>query len=152
MRALVDTNIFVYASYSTFPEYRQARAFLKACLEGTDLWSLSWGVIYEYLSVVTHPGLFKPEVLSLKEAVENVTRFTSSPNVEILQETMEHPHHLDQLSQQSRPPLGGQLHDAHIVLLMHEHDLKTIYTADSDFFRFSGIEVINPFRLKEGAS
>jgi toxin-antitoxin system PIN domain toxin len=146
LRAFVDTNIFVYATYPSFPHYSRARDFLESCLEGSDLWYLSWSVVYEYLKVVTDAKLFLNEVLPLSLAIDNVLKFLSSPYVEIIQETAEHAHYLGGLAKESQPITGGVLHDAHIVALMREHDLSKIYTADTDFHRFQGIEAVNPLR------
>lgn len=36
------------------------------------------------------------------------------------------------------------VHDSHIVALMRQHGVTIIYTNDSDFHRFAGIDVIDP--------
>lgn len=144
MNAFLDTNLFVYATYPQFPQFPKARDFLKSCMEGPHTWSLSWSVVYEYLRVVTHPALFSEDVLSFPKALENVTRFLSSPHVEMIQETTEHTRHLEETARGPQTLSGNILHDAHIVVLMKEHDLQTIYTADTDFNRFKNIEAVNP--------
>ena len=40
---------------------------------------------------------------------------------------------------------GSLVSDAHLAALAIEHD-ATLYTADGDFRRFSGLRVINPLR------
>lgn len=144
MRAFIDTNIFVYATSTKFPQFARCRDFLKSCLAGWDSWFVSWGVVYEYLGVVTRPHLFPDAVLSLSEAIENILHFIQSPQVEVIQETPEHVRYLQEVDLESQPVSGRIIHDAHIVVLMKEHDLRTIYTADADFNRFKGIEAINP--------
>ena len=144
MRGFVDTNIFVYASYSSFPAFEKARRFLKECLEGDDLWYTSWGVIYEYLRVVTHPTLFPKKPLTLGEALGNVSRFVKAPRVEVLLETETHLQLMEQLEKELPSLKGSILHDAHMVVLMREHELGTIYSADTDLHRFKGISVVNP--------
>lgn len=145
MRAFIDTNIFIYATYPKFKEHSKAIQFLKRCLREKDLWYTSWGVIYEYLRVVTHPYLFSGETLSPPKALENVEKFCSASNVEIVQETI---NHLPLLKEGSRFSnlRGNLLHDVHIVILMREHDIKKVYTADTDFHRFPYIEVVNPVK------
>jgi toxin-antitoxin system PIN domain toxin len=145
MRAFIDTNVFVYASFPKFTQHSIAKEFLKSCLSGFDSWHLSWGVVYEYLRVATHQKLFSGEVLPLSQAVENVQKFISSPQVEILQETQDHHHYLNDLTSEPHLVSGSIFHDAHSVALMREHDIKKIVTADTDFHRFKGIEVVNPF-------
>jgi uncharacterized protein len=41
-------------------------------------------------------------------------------------------------------PRGNLVPDAHVVALMLQHDVPTIYTHDRDFRRFDGIDVIDP--------
>ena len=40
---------------------------------------------------------------------------------------------------------GNVLHDAHTAILMREHGLRRICTRDTDFHRFTFLEVIDPF-------
>lgn len=145
MRTFIDTNIFVYSSYPQFPQFLKSREFLESCLKGADLWYLSWSVIYEYLAVVTQPEIFPGKRVTLDEAIQNILEFARPPCVEILQETTEHSSYLKELTQESHPVEGARFHDAHIVALMREHDLKRIATNDTDFHRFKEIEVVNPF-------
>jgi predicted nucleic acid-binding protein len=42
-------------------------------------------------------------------------------------------------------PPGNLVPDAHIVTLMLENDVRTIWTHDRDFRRFREIEVRDPF-------
>lgn len=148
MRSIIDTNLFIYASYTSFPQYSAARSFLKQCLEGSDGWCLSWGIIYEYLRVVTHAQLFPQQRLSLEEALQNVSGFITADNVEVISETAEHYEALKSLAQQGKELRGNILHDAHTVVLMKEHDIRRIYTADTDFYRFKDLVVINPLPKK----
>lgn len=150
MRAFIDTNLFVYASYPQFHEHEKALQFLKGCLQGKDLWYISWGVIYEYLRVVTHPALFTGERISLSAALENVKKFCQGSNVEVLVETADHLDQLEGIVLQKGGWQGNLLHDVHTIVLMKEHDIRKIYTADTDFHRFAEVEVVNP--IKAGSS
>lgn len=144
MRAFIDTNIFVYATYPKFPQHEKAVGFLKKCLKENHSWYLSWHVLYEYLKVVTHPNLFSGETILLSKAIQNVEKFCSAPNIEILQETPHHLQILEKFNLEVHSLKGNILYDVHTVILMKEHDLKKIYTADTDFHRFQGVEVTNP--------
>ena len=42
-------------------------------------------------------------------------------------------------------PTGNLVPDAHIVALMLENEVRTIWTHDRDFRRFKGIDVRDPF-------
>ena len=41
---------------------------------------------------------------------------------------------------------GNQVPDAHLVALMRQNDVPTIFTLDRDFRRFDGIEVKDPLQ------
>jgi predicted nucleic acid-binding protein len=43
-------------------------------------------------------------------------------------------------------PSGNLFCDVRTVVLMREHGVRRIYTTDTDFLQFAGIEVINPLR------
>ena len=46
------------------------------------------------------------------------------------------------------PPSGNLVSDAHVVALMRENGVRTIWTHDRDYRRFSGIEVRDPFSAR----
>ena len=70
----IDTNVLVYASRPTAPEYTIARATL-AGLESQDsqLW-ISTQLLREYLAVITRPQATAP---SLPMAIADVRHFQS---------------------------------------------------------------------------
>lgn len=146
MRVLIDTNIFVYASYSSFAEHAAARDFLRQCARGTDSCAITWGIIYEYLRVVTHTSLFPHGALAFDKAADNVDRFCQLTTVEILQESPQHWDVLRGVVRDVGRARGNLLHDCHIVALMKEHDIRRVYTADTDFRVFQGIDIVNPLK------
>jgi uncharacterized protein len=42
-------------------------------------------------------------------------------------------------------PRGSLVADAHLVALMHQHGIATIWSRDRDFRKFEGITVRDPF-------
>lgn len=147
MRAVIDTNIFVYATYKSFSQHGEAIDFLKSCQNQSQNFLISWGIIYEYLRVVTHDKLFPKGALSFKQALENVQKFCDYENVTIMTETAEHFRILNRLQTSLKRLKGNIIHDSHIVALMMEHDIKKIYTNDVDFRIFPEIKVINPVKV-----
>lgn len=144
MKAFVDTNILVYATYPSFKQNMRAVDFLRQCAYGNDQIFLSWSVIYEFLGVVTNPRLFSDTTLPFDAALENIKNLTGFPSISILTESSEHLGFLDLLNQDPHTMKGALIHDAHHVTLMREYEIKRIYTADTDFNKFLGIEVVNP--------
>jgi predicted nucleic acid-binding protein len=70
----------------------------------------------------------------------------AAPSLALLTESERHASVLADLVE-SVPELTGNLvHDAHTAALMLEHGVRTIYTRDTDFHRFPGLEVRDPLR------
>ncbi len=70
----------------------------------------------------------------------------ASPGHHLLVATELHGTLLSQLIQELPLFAGNKLHDLHIAVLMREHGIRRIYTRDTDFNLFPGIEVIDPVR------
>lgn len=45
----------------------------------------------------------------------------------------------------SQRPAGNDVRGAHLVALVRQHDVGTIYTRDRGLRRFDGIRVVDPF-------
>ena len=58
----------------------------------------------------------------------------------------QHWHLLGALLREITHPAGNLFFDIRTVVLMREHGIREIYTADTDFLQFSDIDVINPVR------
>ncbi len=59
MRFLVDTNILTYAVNRDCDEHRAAVRAMDRWPTGGEPWAVTWGVIYEFLRVATHPRIFR---------------------------------------------------------------------------------------------
>jgi predicted nucleic acid-binding protein len=40
--------------------------------------------------------------------------------------------------------VGGQIHDARVAALCRQHGIRELWSADRDFSRFAGLNVVNP--------
>lgn len=140
---VVDTNILVYARNPKAPENKPARNFLEKCLNQSEPWHLTWGIVYEFLRIATHPKVFsKP--LNISEAWTDVEVWLSSDSLSILTQSQRHPAIAAEVFN-SAPDLAGNIvFDARTAILMREHGIRRIYTRDRNFERFDFIEVINP--------
>lgn len=139
----VDTNILVYAHFERYPQHEAARSFCAERLLGRHEWCLGWQVVYEYIRIVTHPRVHK-EPLSLGEALSDLAPYLGSEHCHVLTQTPMHSHVLE-LVAQSQPGVSGNIiHDLHYAVLLKEHNVRKIVTADSDFRRFDFLEVVDP--------
>jgi uncharacterized protein len=139
----VDTNILLYAVNPNCPEHGSAHSVVEELRAGGGPWYLTWGVIYEFPRVITHPAVSK-RPLSLSAALSFARHLLDSPSVGILHETETHFAELEELARQVPAISANDVHDAHTVVLMREHNILTILTADKGFGRFKNLEVVNP--------
>jgi toxin-antitoxin system PIN domain toxin len=139
----VDANVLLHASDESSPVHRRARDFVEQISAGPEIVYLFWPVVTAYLRIATHPAVFA-RPLSIAEAVANVDQLLARRHVRttgevdafwrVFRDVIE-----DSLS------AGNLVADAHLVALMRQNDVRTIWTRDRDYRRFSGIEVRDPF-------
>lgn len=145
MRFLVDTNIFLHAANASSPQHRPAREFLEDHLAARTVWGTTWPILYEFLRVATHARVF-PRPLKPKQAVQFVQTFTELEEVVLLQPTSRHTDVLAATIQELAHPGGNLFHDIHTAVLMREHGVSEIITADTDFLQFRFLTATNPLR------
>lgn len=142
MSLTVDANVLVYASNEAEPVHEQARALLERLAAGPELVYLFWPTAMAYLRIVTHPAIL-PRPLKPADATGNVAHLLARSHVQSpgerdgfwsLYESAAGPH-----------ARGNDVPDAHLVALMRQHGVASIYTRDRDFRRFDGIKPIDPF-------
>lgn len=142
MSSTLDANVLIYASNEADPVHAPARALVERLAAGPDLVHLFWPALMGYLRVVTHPGIL-PRPLPLGQAIANVDALLSLGHVRA-------PGESDGFWDLFRVTGGDHVHgnlvpDAHLVALMRQHGVTTIYTRDRDYRRFDGIQAQDPF-------
>ena len=110
---------------------------------GPEIAYLFWPTIVAYLRIATHPAVFA-RPLSASEALGNIDQLLARLYVQSPGEGDRFWSRLREVAQDAAPT-GNLVADAHIVALMLENDVRTIWTHDRDFRRFSRIEVRDPF-------
>ena len=142
---VVDTNILVYAANCDVPEHGKCRALLQTWREQSSPWYLTWGIVYEFLRVATHPHVFRTP-FAPGDAWAFVQAVLAAPSVGMLVETENHRRVVAELFAEIPDIKGNFVFDAHTAVLMKEHGLKTIYTRDTDFNRFRFLNVVDPIQ------
>ncbi len=142
---VVDTNILLYAADRDFAEHGRCRELLLEWRAQATPWYLTWGILYEFLRVVTHPKVLR-KPFTTKEAWAFVEALLASPSLGVLIETERHAAVAAELLARDGAVSGNLVFDARTAILMKEHGLRTIYTRDMDFHRFSHVEVIDPLQ------
>ena len=143
---VVDTNVLVYAADADLQFHIACRDWLERQRMRPDAWYTTWGILYEFLRITTHPRVMQ-RPWNANAAWQFVTALLASPGLAVLVPT---PRHADVASELivELPHLAGNLfHDAHTAILTREHRIRQICTRDTDFSRFTFLEIIDPLRL-----
>lgn len=143
---LLDTNVLVYAADADRSEHSHCRDLLERLRRGSTPWYMTWGIVYEFLRVATHPRVLATP-WSAPEAWQFVGSLLASAGLRMLTETERHPEVAAQVFAEVPLLRGNLLHDAHTAILMREHGIRRIYTRDMDFHRFPFLEMIDPLTL-----
>ncbi len=143
---VVDTNVLVYAADEDSPHHALCLARLKAWRAQADAWFVTWGILYEFLRITTHPRVTrKPR--TAPEAWSFVSALLESPGLEVLVATERHASIAARVFEEIPHLAGNLVHDATTAILMREHGVRRIYTRDTDFHRFPVLEPVDPLSL-----
>ncbi|CAN5850943.1 type II toxin-antitoxin system VapC family toxin [soil metagenome] len=143
MSETIDANVLLYASDEESPRQPGAQRLLERLASGPDLVYVFWPVAMAYLRIATHPRIFE-RPLDDATARSNLRSLLDRPHVrcpgeregfwELFEDTVG-----------AAVVRGNLVTDAHIATLMRQHGVTTIWTADRDFRRFSGITTRDPY-------
>jgi toxin-antitoxin system PIN domain toxin len=140
---VVDTNVLVYAANADSPHHSPCREMLEAWRDRASAWYLTWGIVYEFLSVMTNPRAFD-RPWSAPQAWAFVEALLASPGLGVLAPTERHNAVAGEVLREL-PHLGGRvMYDAQVAVLMREHGINRIYTRDTDFHRFPFLQPLDP--------
>jgi toxin-antitoxin system PIN domain toxin len=145
---VVDTNILVYGANDQSDHHGHCLALLTEWREQSSAWFLTWGIVCEFLRVVTHPRVLQ-EPRRIGQAWDFIDALLESPGLIMLTETNRHADVAREVASQVPGLAGNLLHDAHTAILMREHGVRRIYTHDTDFHRFRFLEPIDPLTLTD---
>jgi len=138
---LVDANLLIYASTSVMKEHAAAHQWLDETLSGGSRVGLPWASLLTFLRLVSNPRVFESPP-SLTEAWGQVERWLNLDSVWIPTATDQHAKVLGRLLAQASER-SDLVANAQLAALAIEHGL-TLYSADGDFARFSGLRWENP--------
>jgi len=137
----LDTNILVYAHREDSPFHEAAFRRVAELAEGPAVWGIPWPCLHEFLAIVTHPRIYAPPT-PLARALDQVEAWLESPTLKLLTESAEHWPTLRAIVSGSRIT-GAQIHDARVAALCRQHGVRELWSADRDFSRFAGLNVVN---------
>lgn len=101
--------------------------------------------MYEFMRVTTHPRVMR-RPWSAAEAWNFISALLGSAGLGMLVPTERHAAVAGQVITELPDLAGNLVHDAHTAILMREHGIRRICTRDTDFYRFSFLEVVDPLK------
>jgi uncharacterized protein len=140
----IDTNILLYASDQESPHHERAKQFLEVRGDDPDLLCLSWVTLMGYQRIATHPSIFR-HPLRAQQAWENVTNLLALPRCRVITEQEGFEKEYERVSQ-AIGVKGNLVADAHLAVILQQHGVSKIYTADTDFLKFGFLNVVNPLQ------
>jgi toxin-antitoxin system PIN domain toxin len=140
---VVDTNILVYAADEDSPFHDRCFEVLEGWRSQASAWYSTWGIVYEFLRVTTHPRIFRKPWPSSR-AWNFIEAVLASPSLGILVPTERHTEVVADVMKEIPHLSGNLMYDLQTAVLMREHGIKRIYTRDTDFHRFHFLEPIDP--------
>jgi len=143
MTFLIDTNILLHAANRASPQQSAAKGFLETHLAAGTPWCVTWGILYEFLRVSTHARVF-PKPLTASQALRFLSVRLEREEITVLVPTDRHRAVLEATVGELSQPAGNLLHDIQTAVLMREHGVREIVTADTDFLQFPFLKVTNP--------
>jgi len=140
---VVDTNILVYAADEDSPFHTRCFEVLEEWRNQASAWYSTWGIVYEFLRVTTHPRIFRTP-WSASRAWNFIEAVLASPSLGILIPTERHAEVVTEVMKELPHLSGNLMYDLQTAVLMREHGIKRIYTRDTDFHRFHFLEPVDP--------
>jgi toxin-antitoxin system PIN domain toxin len=138
---LVDVNLLLYATVSTFPQHALAHAWLDDRLSEDGRVGLPWPSLIAFLRLVTNPRVF-PRPMATETAWAQIEVWLGCDRVWCPSPTERHRSILAHLVE-AGGARGELVPDAHLAALAIEHGLE-LCSADKDFARFPGLRWTNP--------
>lgn len=134
----IDTNILVPLLVRSDPEHQAMHEKLKNFGESLGTTSINLG---ESLRLLTHPKVFKKPMM-LGSATNLISNFVDYSNLLPLSEEELWWKSLGELEKDVTGIRGNEVFDARIALCLRHNGVKKIWTKDTDFRRYSFLEIV----------
>lgn len=138
----VDTNILVYAHRIESEFCQPAAAAIRRLAESPEQWAIPWPCLHEFLAVVTHPRIFRVPS-PIETAMSQIEIWRESPSLKLIGESGDYWRALTEILVQGKI-VGPKVHDARIAAICRVHGVRELWSADRDFSRIRGVQIINP--------
>lgn len=138
----VDSNLLIYAHREDSEFHAAARELVDSLRHRSSPWAVPWPCVHEFISIATHPGIYKP-ASTLSEALGFLEALFASPQLHLVAESPGYYEKLREIATAAKLR-GPRIHDARIAALCLHHGVKELWSADRDFSAFPQLKVRNP--------
>lgn len=138
----IDTNILIYAHRKDSPFYKKADQVVTEIAQSGKAWTIPWNCVHEFLAIVTNPRVFKVPTPQA-DAIIQLQCWLECPTLQFINEQQGYEAILFDILAKSKI-IGPQIHDARVAAVCLQNGIRTLWSADRDFSRVSGLEVVNP--------
>ena len=141
MRA-VDTGVLLSAINRFAPDHARAAAVVEALASSERPWALPVSVLHEFLRLATHPHV-TARALSPELALGFMDQLLDSPNCRLLTATAAHRAAIGE-TLGLLEPMRGLPSGFETAVLLREHDVRELLSADPGMKRFPFLSVRDP--------
>jgi uncharacterized protein len=140
---VVDVNLLLYATFTTFEQHAAAFEWLERALNGDEQLLLPGVSVFGFIRVATNPRIFE-NPLRVEQALAAVETWLDQPHVHFL---VPGPRHLEIAFQLLRKLGAAKNLTTDVQLAAHAIENQALLCSnDSDFARFEGLRWTNPLR------
>lgn len=138
---VVDVNLLLYATFTTFEQHTAAFEWLEGALNGDEQLLLPGVSIFGFIRIATNPRIFE-DPLGVEQALAAVETWLAQPHVHFL---VPGPRHLEIAFQLLRKLGAARNLTTDVQLAAHAIENQALLCSnDSDFARFDGLRWSNP--------
>lgn len=142
----LDVSILAYAVNRHTPEHPRAARLVEELVNGETPWALPWSVVHEFVRLVTHPhAVARP--LKPSEAWAFIGQVIASPSVRLLGPTERHGDVMVEVLGAVSPE-GGIPPGLDTAVLLREHGVRELLTADRGMRRYPQLALRNPLEAE----
>jgi hypothetical protein len=143
MAVSLDTNVLLYALNQDDPRHAAAGGLLERLANGHETVYLAWPVLMAFVRIATHPAIF-PRPLRPREAEDRVEALLRRPNISAIAEREGFWEAYRKVAADAGPVGGKLVPDAHLATVLRQHGIRTLYTFDRDYRRFTFLDAREP--------
>jgi toxin-antitoxin system PIN domain toxin len=138
---VVDVNLLLYATFTSFAQHDAARRWFEKALNGSDQLLLPGVSVFGFVRIATNPRVFE-EPLGVEEALASVETWLAQPHVHFL---VPGPRHVEIAFRLLRKLGSARNLTTDVQLAAHAIENQALLCSnDSDFGRFEGLRWENP--------